>query len=381
MRIAVKRNIFKAREHKNRNLFAKPIFYYVVAIVLFICAIIVHPWDLQYKTYITTHRFLDIFPLNQLMDLIRVFGNAGITAIIALIFAAYGYRKLAYRIAVSLIIMGIIVNILKPTVARERPNHRNCHSFPSGDAATAAAFFPPMAAESNYFIPGTVIITPAVGFLRTYDNWHWLSDVITGIGTGFIGVGFALFFCEKKNRIYKLLCRKIKPRHYAILSLIVLISCFLPELIKGGGKYLNFTSFYAPALYVWLGALYIPFIFSSRSESCKRIPEQMNNIKVYYSEKVITTNKPVFPTFNKGLTVLFLLLALFLIIPPWIISSIGNIAFASSGIGIAILVLMIAVARINKSGNLKRVKPTISLGTAIIIIFALLTLLPAILRS
>ena len=381
MRIAVKRNVFSHRSNKNKHLFAKPVFYYIFAAVLFICAIIVHPWDIQYKEYIMTHRFLDIGPLDYILGLVRVFGNGGITAILALLFAAYGYKRLAYRIAVALIVMGIIVNVLKPVVGRERPNGRNNHSFPSGDTGTAAAFFPPMAAESNMFIPGTIILTPAVGFLRTYDNWHWLSDVVTGMGVGFLAVGFALYYCEKKNRLYKLICCKIKPRHYAVISLIVLLACFIPELIKGGGKYMNFTSFFAPALYVWLIALYIPVLFKERSEKCKPIYKPVNRLKHYYNQDTDDEHDSSQHKKNTALLSLAVILALVLIIPPWIFKNIQFLAYSTSGIGIGIIVLIIALNKIRKSKNYKRIKPTLISGIIVLVIFALLTLLPAFLRG
>ncbi len=381
MRIAVKRNIFSSRINKNKHLFAKPLFYYIFALILFICAIIVHPWDYQYKEFITTHRFLDIGSLNYFLGLVRVFGNGGIIAVLALLFAAYGYKKLAYRIAVSLLVMGIIVNIFKPIVGRERPNGRNNHSFPSGDTATAAAFFPPMAAESNMFIPGTIIITPAVGFLRTYDNWHWLSDVITGMGVGFIAVGFALYFSEKKNRFHRFFCCQLKPRHYAIISLIVLLACFIPELIKGGGKYLSFTSFFAPSLYVWLTAIYVPFFFKGRSEKCKQIFKPIGQLKQYFNQDLPIQSSGTGKMLNFTATLLAIILALVLIIPPWIFGNLRSLAYAGSGIGIGIIVLLIAIHKIKQTNNYKRVKPTLISGTIVLIIFTLLTLLPAYIRG
>ena len=380
MRIAVKRNTFSHRNNKNKRLFAKPLFYYILAIILFICAVIIYPWDHQYKEFITTHRFLDIGSLDVFLDLIKVFGNGGIVAVLALIFAAYGYRKLAYRIAVSLIVMGIIVNILKPTVGRERPNERNHHSFPSGDTATAAAFFPPMAADSSFFIPATVILAPAVGFLRTYDNWHWLSDVVAGMAVGFLAAGFSLYFCEKKNRFYKLLCCKIKPRHYAVISLIVLLACFIPELIKGGGKYMDFANFFAPALYVWLITIYVPFLFKERSGNCKPIFRPAARLKQYFNHDI--DNKLSYKkALNIALITLAVILAAALITLPWIFDGLRGLAQPGCGLGIGIIVLLTALYKIKKSCNYKRIKPTIISGVIVLIIFVLLTLIPAFIRT
>ena len=355
---------------KKKRLFASPKFYCILALILFVCAIIAHPWDHQYKNFIQAHRFLNIPMLSPFLDLIRVFGNGGIAAILALICAAYGYKKLAYRIAVSLLIMAVIVNVLKPIVGRERPNERNHHSFPSGDTATAAAFFPPMAAESNFFIPGTVILAPAVGFLRTYDNWHWLSDVITGLGVGFLSVGLALIFCEKKNLLYKLICCWLKPRHYAVISLIVLLSCFIPELIKGGGKYLDFVLFYAPALYIWLITLYVPFLFKNRSDKCKPIWKPIRNLKHYFNANTKKTNNFIYiiaMTFS-------LLLALVQLISPWV-CELSHLAKASSGIGVGILVLLLSIYQNKKKNNIKRINPTVLSGACILLIFVAISLL------
>ena len=364
---------------RKKRIFANPKFYYILAILLFICAIVVHPWDHQYKNFILKHRFLDTPTLGTFLGLIKVFGNGGIAAILALLFAAYGYRKLAYRIAISLIIMGIMVNVLKPIVGRERPNNRNDHSFPSGDTATAAAFFPSMAAESNFFIPGTIVLAPAVGFLRTYDNWHWLSDVITGLGVGFLAMGLALLFCEKKkNFLYKLIYCRFKPRHYAVISLIVLLACFIPELIKGGGKYLIFTAFYAPALYVWLMAVNTPFFFKNRSSKCKPIYKPVNHLKHFFVtglNKEQTTDALI----NKLITIAALLLAVMLITFSWM-RNLSHLTQACSGIGIGILILLLAVYKNKEKGNYKRIRPIIYSGICVLLFFTLVSLLPAYIR-
>ena len=363
---------------KKKKLFASPKFYYILAIILFISAIVVHPWDHQYRSFILKHRFLDTPTLETFLGLIKIFGNGGIAAVLALLFAAYGYKKLAYRIAVALIIMGIMVNVLKPIVGRERPNNRNDHSFPSGDTATAAAFFPPMAAESNFFIPGTIVLAPAVGFLRTYDNWHWLSDVITGLGVGFLAMGFALQFCEKKkNFLYKLIYCRFKPRHYAVISLIVLLSCFIPELIKGGGKYLIFTAFYAPALYVWLIAVNAPFLFKNRSDKCKPIFKPINRLKSFFNN--LLKEQTPSTLVNKLITIAAILLAIMLIVFSWM-CNLSHLTQASSGIGLGILVLLLAVYRNNKRGNNKRIRPIVYSGICVLLFFSLISLLPAYIR-
>ena len=75
-----------------------------------------------------------------------------------------------------------------------------------------------------------------------------------------------------------------------------------------------------------------------------------------------------------------IILALILIVGPWLLN-LQNLAYSSSGIGLGVIILLIAIHRIKKSNNYKRIKPTLISGVLVLIIFTLVTLLPAYLRS
>lgn len=85
------------------------------------------------------------------------------------------------------IALGIIVNSVKYTVREKRPDSFSRNSYPSGHTATAF-----MGAELIRQEYGTGLSIAAytaavgVGFLRMYNNRHWLNDVIGGAGFGIL---------------------------------------------------------------------------------------------------------------------------------------------------------------------------------------------------
>lgn len=109
----------------------------------------------------------------------------------------------------SALTMGILVNSMKYGIKKMRPDGSARNSFPSGHTATAF-----MGAEMLYqeykdtspwiWIAGYTMAT-GTGFLRMYNNRHWLTDVITGAGIGIFSVKLSYWlypkiFTEKRNR-------------------------------------------------------------------------------------------------------------------------------------------------------------------------------------
>lgn len=107
------------------------------------------------------------------------------------------------------------VRLIKNNTSVRRPSGRSVSSFPSGH--TALSF---MAAEFLhqeyghvspwYSIAGYTVAT-ATGFLRIYNDKHWLSDVLAGAGIGILStkIGYWLY-PYLKNVIFK---NKIKESH------------------------------------------------------------------------------------------------------------------------------------------------------------------------
>jgi hypothetical protein len=87
----------------------------------------------------------------------------------------------------SLAVSEAIVNVLKYTTRRERPDGSNENSFPSGHAADTFAFA--TALERHLGWKGAVpayIFASYVAISRLPDNRHWLSDVVFGSSVGII---------------------------------------------------------------------------------------------------------------------------------------------------------------------------------------------------
>lgn len=87
----------------------------------------------------------------------------------------------------SLAVSEALVNALKYTTRRERPDGSGKNSFPSGHAADTFAFA--TALERHLGWKGAVpayIFSSYVAMSRLPDNRHWLSDVVFGSSVGII---------------------------------------------------------------------------------------------------------------------------------------------------------------------------------------------------
>ena len=135
-----------------------------------------------------------------------------ITTIIVIYMIIKKYYYKAIFFAVSISGTGILVEIIKNIVKRERPPHYlievSGYSFPSGHATLSTALalglyliLKDKVNKKNLLI--LCIIYPIlISFSRVYLNVHYLSDVIAGIGLGLFWVSFtALIFklIKEKN--------------------------------------------------------------------------------------------------------------------------------------------------------------------------------------
>jgi diacylglycerol kinase family enzyme/membrane-associated phospholipid phosphatase len=121
-------------------------------------------------------------------------------AVAALLAAKRGTtRKAAMRGVLSIALTSPAANaVLKPLLPRRRPaaselpayqtipNPPTSSSFPSGHAASAAAFATAVAMESPRTALALVPLAGAVAYSRIHVGVHWTSDVIVGaaVGTG-----------------------------------------------------------------------------------------------------------------------------------------------------------------------------------------------------
>ena len=104
-------------------------------------------------------------------------------------------------------ITAIVVTTLKTQTGRLRPDGSNYHSFPSGHTTTAFAAAELLNQEFKGRSPwigyaGYTVAT-ATGVLRTYNNKHWVSDVVAGAGIGIISTKITYLLYPAIKKIFK----------------------------------------------------------------------------------------------------------------------------------------------------------------------------------
>ncbi len=107
--------------------------------------------------------------------------------------------------AVTMAIMTASTRIIKSQTYRLRPDGTTNNSFPSGHTATsfAAAEFlrqeykdvSPWIGYAGYLVAGST------GILRIYNNRHWVSDVVAGVGFGVISTKLGYFLYPHLKRL------------------------------------------------------------------------------------------------------------------------------------------------------------------------------------
>lgn len=97
---------------------------------------------------------------------------------------------------------------IKKISCQMRPDASDYLSFPSGHTAEAFANAEFMRQEYKHLSPWYGIagytLAATTGYLRMYNNKHWLSDVVAGAGIGIASTKFAYWLYPKiKQQFYK----------------------------------------------------------------------------------------------------------------------------------------------------------------------------------
>lgn len=122
----------------------------------------------------------------------------------------HGFKDRTIILAMSYATMGIFVNTMKHSFKEKRPDSNALNSFPSGHTATVfmgAEFLrreykdvSPWIGYSGYAVAATT------GYLRIYNNRHYINDVIAGACIGIASVKLAYWLypkCFKKTECNK----------------------------------------------------------------------------------------------------------------------------------------------------------------------------------
>lgn len=131
-----------------------------------------------------------------------------------------GKHKLFDRLMIDGMAAAIATTVIftvKRTSQETRPDFSDTYSFPSGHTATAFASAELLRQEYQDVSPWYGIagygVAALTGYLRMYNNKHWLGDVVAGAGVGIISAQLA-------NQFYPLV-RKIIFRNKTPFAVII----------------------------------------------------------------------------------------------------------------------------------------------------------------
>jgi hypothetical protein len=117
----------------------------------------------------------------------------------------HNFPDRAFMFGMAELIQSSVVATVKKLSKEMRPNGESNQSFPSGhttNAFTGAEF---MRLEYKDVSPWYGVygyaLAATTGFLRMYNNKHWLSDVLAGAGTGILATDFTYFLYPKLKRL------------------------------------------------------------------------------------------------------------------------------------------------------------------------------------
>jgi len=119
--------------------------------------------------------------------------------------SAHNLLDMTILYGISSILAGGIISQTKKITARERPDHSNFRSFPSGHTQTAFVAAEFLHQEYNnqsvWISIGGYSAATFVGIARVYNNRHWVSDVVAGAGIGILStkIVYWIYPCFQKK--------------------------------------------------------------------------------------------------------------------------------------------------------------------------------------
>lgn len=114
------------------------------------------------------------------------------------------FKEQTTNLAVAMSIMGILTNVGKYTLDRQRPSKGSSHnSMPSGHTAMVfvGAEFLRMefAGVSPWIGVSGYAIATTTAFMRVWNNAHWVTDTLVGAGVGILSVRIANWIAPSLN--------------------------------------------------------------------------------------------------------------------------------------------------------------------------------------
>ncbi len=227
----------------------------LTALMMGLVALAVFPWDHQIiGTLRLDWRLNDNLKIAELVRIVKMFGKGDVLVFLALLLGACGLRRRAVEILVALVLVAVLVWPLKVGVGRERPRGGSYVSFPSGDAASAAACAVPLGAETAWVMPVAGVLVAAVAAGRVLDNAHYPSDVCAGIAIGLLAGALSLLFWRGRR------FGGIRSWHFLVLAGLMLAVRLLTILWSGKSREFGvFLEVLGPVFSLWIIARYARF--------------------------------------------------------------------------------------------------------------------------
>lgn len=117
----------------------------------------------------------------------------------------HNFRDRTIIYGLSTAIMATTVHTVKTFSKQWRPDESDRSSFPSGHTATAFAAAEFLRKEywhvSPWYGVAGYAAAATTGYLRMYNNKHWLSDVVAGAGIGILSTDLAYYLYPSVKRM------------------------------------------------------------------------------------------------------------------------------------------------------------------------------------
>jgi undecaprenyl-diphosphatase len=155
--------------------------------------------------------------LKLAMKVVQLLGKADVLTLITLACGACGLRRPAVAMVLALVLSAVMVWPIKVAVHRERPNASSHYSFPSGDAAAAAAAAWPLMARFPRGVPFIAAGVGAVAAGRVLTGAHYPSDVAAGAALGALAGGLSVAFLRRVRL-------RLTWRHFAGSAAVLVLS-------------------------------------------------------------------------------------------------------------------------------------------------------------